>query len=135
MFPRNKYYSKAETYIAFCWRPRVEEKSIVRCGGFSAWKLAGSRIALRHSPLFQRGIRSMCYVIGSAGGAAAKGRNTLSSSNESLIRIYQKDWLLHCGPRSASVLLAIAIRTCTLATNINVPLDAAARSQCASQSL
>lgn len=78
----------------------------------------------------------LCYRERGLAEPAAKGRNTLSSSSESLIRIYQKDWLLHCGPRSASVLLAIAIRTQrSLATNINVPRDAAARSQCASQSL
>lgn len=48
---------------------------------------------------------------GGGEGGAQKGRNILwAAAPESLIRIYQKDWLLHCGPRSASVLLAIAIR-------------------------
>lgn len=91
----------------------IHEKTWARFFGIS--RGSESRIALRHSPLFHRaGIRSMCYVIGIAGGGkggAQKGRNILwAAAPESLIRIYQKDWLLHCGPRSASVLLAIAIR-------------------------
>lgn len=51
----------------------IHEKTWARFFGIS--RGSESRIALRHSPLFHRaGIRSMCYVIGIAGGGGVAGR-------------------------------------------------------------
>lgn len=108
---------------------------------FSGTRGSESRIALRHTPLFHPGgdtLDVLCYRDSGRGRSRGAKREeyTLSSG----ARVFDQDlskglvaplWpafrigiTCHCDQKRVS-----------LATNINVPRDAAARSQCASQSL
>lgn len=98
-----------------------------------------SHYATLHSSI-RAGIRSMCYVIGIAGRGRSRGAKREEYTLSSGARVFDQDlskglvaplWpafrigiTCHCDQKRVS-----------LATNINVPRDAAARSQCASQSL
>lgn len=106
---------------------------------FSGTRGSESHYATLRSSI-RAGIRSMCYVIGIAGRGRGQGVKREEYTLSSGARVFDQDlskglvaplWpafrigiTCHCDQKRVS-----------LATNINVPRDAAARSQCASQSL